>query len=296
TLPESWHGKARLFWRSGLPDHARLCQEKVRALTFGEIPRELWLSGRLEILSPTSETPVFLDEQAAGKARVSLAEVKPGEHRLRWESGPSRRFFLEEGECLRMHWAGRNDEISIQSFVPEVTEWKVNLNPDSTSVSPADSLLKPYMVRRPTEWPVDSDCASILADVPGPISPFGTEGRLTIETVFRLLLEEILADGVLDHAEHDLIRAVRYRLLIDSHSFRAIMDEARKKVLASRRVEKSGHLDHKSLYARVYRKACEDGVVDPSEKILLGVIAECLFLTKEDVERIEREAEKADRI
>ncbi len=107
-----------------------------------------------------------------------------------------------------------------------------------------------------------------------------------MESVFRILLEEILADGILDRTEGELLRAVRDRLLIDPARFEAILAETRQRA-ACQVAPQAGPVDTEALYRRLYAKALEDKVLEPSERRLLETVAEALLLMPDEVARIE---------
>jgi len=299
TVPEAWFGLARLFWRAGLPDMTKLCQEKFRLLRHGNIPKELHLVGRLRVEARQEGIRVQVDQES-GKTHWEIAEISTGEHRISWENGPVRKIMIDEGESIKVVWRGGREDVDILNFTSDPTSWKHVQADGSVAFLSSREILAPFIVANVEQLVCDESLGDILSAVSSPLTPFAEEGRLTVEVVFRILLEEILADGILDAAEGELLRAVRDRLPIDPARYEAILDEARRRAakLAKGKVigqskDKAGPLDPKVLYRRLFAKAIEDNVLEDAERVLLQTIAEALLLAGEEVASIEVEIQQS---
>lgn len=290
VLPEPWFGLARLFWKLRAPKVAKLFQEKFRSLRHGNVPTDLRLSGRLLILGPSECSPILFDDKLSGESPWEIDEVSPGEHRISWGKEMTRKIMVDSGESIKVEFTPNSQEVKTEKYFPAPFPIPV-VNPDGSAGSkPVTELLAGFMVKQVEELPKESSLMAILTGIPGPVSPFPAEARLTVEWVFRILLEEILADGVFDREENEILRGVRDRLLIDRPLFDRIMTEARER-FTSHPSRSAGPLDPLSLFRRLYEKAAEDGVLEPTERNLLATVSEALLLEPADVLAVTNEFE-----
>ncbi|MFZ2957522.1 MAG: hypothetical protein WA705_11575 [Candidatus Ozemobacteraceae bacterium] len=287
SLSEPWCGLANLMMVAGFPETARVYQEQCRHLHHGNVPRELRLCGHLRISGPIPGIAVKLDGKDMGGTPVDLDEITPGEHRVEWNGGPIKKVMVDEGDTTHLIWSGTGDDVRIAGFKPEPKQYADSREKESRPRS-ARLLLAAFCVKNLDDLPVSRPMSEILRHILPPVSPFEGEGRLTLEVVFAILLEEILADGVLDKAENEILRAVRDRLMIEGTLYAHLLDGARKR--AACRETPAGPLDPVSLYRRLYAKALEDGCIEPAERELLEAIAEALLLTPVEIAEIERSA------
>ncbi|MBF0499616.1 MAG: TerB family tellurite resistance protein [Candidatus Riflebacteria bacterium] len=293
-LPEPWHGLARLFMIAGLPENARLYQEQCRSLMHGNVPRELRLCGCLRLTGPDAAIVVSLDgvDVDLDMPRSISMDVTPGQHIVVWKGGVEvSKFMVDEGEGIHLAWTASGSEVNIRSFIPEPGFFADPAVPDARPRSARD-ILAPWMVETLDRLPAPGELRSLLGDVEPPVSPFAGEGRLTMEGVFSILLEEILADGVFDRAESELLRAVRDRLMIENSVYSVLMEEARIKAEMRTRSgtgqkNSAGSLEPLSLYRRLVAKALEDGRIEPAERGLLEAVAEALLLSPDELAAIE---------
>ncbi len=168
-VPEAWYGLARLFWRAGLTDMAKRCQEKFTGLRHGNVPRELRLVGRLRVESRRGGVRVQVDQET-GVTPWELGEVLTGEHRIAWENGPVRKVMVDEGESIRVAWCEGKEDVEVLEYTPEPTSWK-QTQPDGTvSWVQARVVLAPYLVEDLDQMPDPGPLTGILARVPRPIS------------------------------------------------------------------------------------------------------------------------------
>jgi hypothetical protein len=290
AVPEAWFGLARLFWKAGLIEMARRCQERFRTLRHGNVPRELRLVGRLRVEAKQPGQRVQVDQEW-GVTPWDLPEVMTGEHRIAWENGPVRKIMVDEGDAIRASWVEGKADVDIVQFTPEPVSWRKTLPDGTVTWLPSKEILAPWLVDDLDRLPAPEPLVDILATIPQPVTPFPGDTRLTVESVFRILLEEILADGILDRTESEMLRAIRERLLIDPIRYEAIMKEVRTRA-TSRTAGDFGPVDTRALYGRLYAKALEDSVLEDSERLLLETVAEALLLLPSEVAEIEAAAKK----
>lgn len=288
-LAEPWHGLARLCMVSGLLESARGYQNRCFRLSLGNVAASLRLGSRVLITGPKSGIGVFLGETMIGRTPLDVPELSPGEHRIRWEGGPSTKLMSDEGEGHHLFWTGNGDEVRFGAWEPRPAQFPDAEIPGHRILFSRRRELQDFLGKDPAHIPNIPGMGEILSEIAAPTSPFGGDGRLTVEFVFSALLEDILADGVLDQAENEILRAVRDRLLIDGGTFSKLMESARAK--ASQRGQ-GNPLDGGSLYRRLWKKAQEDGTIEDSERTLLQAVAEALLLLPQEIAAIER-AEKS---
>ncbi|MBI3037632.1 TerB family tellurite resistance protein [bacterium] len=259
------------------------CQEQFRRLFHGEVPMELWLPGRIAVSSFQKGQSVLVDDTLKGETPVEFSDLCLGQHRVNWVGGPMKKVILDEGESIRVTWKGAAEEVEIEGFIPEPNWWCIGFHEDEPVSVSSRELLGPYIVPQIHDLPVESSLEAILKGVRKPVSPFSNEGRLTVDVVFKILLEEIVADGVLDEAEKEVLRAIRERLLIPDETYDSLYQEALEKARLTR---PSGRpLNARMLYIQLYERALEDGVLELSEKELLSSVAEALLLDPDDIKK-----------
>jgi|GEM_PF-2964569 len=291
AVPEPWFGLARLFWRAGIPEMAKSCQEKFRHLRHGNLPKGLHLVGRLRVEAQKAGIRVQVG-QVSGVTPLELGEISSGEHRISWENGPVRKVMIDQGESLRVTWKDGQENVEVLQYTPEPTFWKHVQKDGSVVFLGSKEILERFLVDDLETLTSKENLVEVLSSVPAPCSPFSGECRLSVEGVFRILLEEILADGILDAAEGELLRAVRDRLMIDPARYEVILGDAQRRAVKLAK-GKIGSLDPKALYRRLFTKAIEDRVLEDGERLLLETIAEALLLAGEEVMAIEAEILKS---
>jgi len=291
NIPEPWYGLARLFWKANLLETASRCQEEFRRLRHGNVPSDLRLPGLIVIEGPKKGVKIWIEDQLRGETPLEIKEALPGEHRIRWDGGPVRRIMIDEAESLRITWTGVSEDVVTAKFTPAPIYWPVKKTDGSMDMLSSNDLLSAFITEDLSSITLTETLDEILKGIDSPTCPFPPDTRLTTEWVFKILMEEILADGVFDREENEILRAIRDRLLIDRNLFDRILKDAQEKMVRTD-LTKASPLDPRCLYKRLFKKAIEDGLLEPAERKLLEIVAEALLIAPEEIAKIETEIEQ----
>lgn len=131
--------------------------------------------------------------------------------------------------------------------------------------------------------------------------PSGSEARrseeknspLSVAEFFSLVLLEVMRDGQIEPAERDLLQRLRIALNIGEDSYITMFNNVRRQLAG---IEVSGGLREKFSHQRLFKNLClaafRDGIVEDSEKKILGFACKAFGISSEEFKRIIAEVPK----
>ena len=110
---------------------------------------------------------------------------------------------------------------------------------------------------------------------------------LTVAEFFSLVLLEVMRDGQIEPAERDLLQKLRVALKVSEDAYITMFNNVRRQLAG---IEVSGGLREKFSHQRLFKNLCSaafrDGVVEDSEKKILGFACKAFNISPEEFKRI----------
>jgi hypothetical protein len=110
---------------------------------------------------------------------------------------------------------------------------------------------------------------------------------LTGPEFFSMVLLEIIRDGQIEPAEQELIKKLKTALHVPDDLFMKMFNNVRRQLAG---VELSGGLrerfSHQRLFRNLCRAACRDGMIEESEKKILGFACRAFGISSEEFKKI----------
>lgn len=110
---------------------------------------------------------------------------------------------------------------------------------------------------------------------------------LGVAEFFSLVLLEVMRDGQIEPAEHDLLQRLRTALNVSEDAYITMFNNVRRQLAG---IEVSGGLREKFSHQRLFKNLClaafRDGVVEDSEKKILGFACKAFNVSSEEFKRI----------
>lgn len=110
---------------------------------------------------------------------------------------------------------------------------------------------------------------------------------LGVAEFFSLVLLEVMRDGQIEPAEHDLLKRLRTALNISEDAYITMFNNVRRQLAG---IEVAGGLREKFSHQRLFKNLCQaafrDGVVEDSEKKILGFACKAFNVSSEEFKRI----------
>ncbi|MDD3147314.1 MAG: tetratricopeptide repeat protein [Candidatus Riflebacteria bacterium] len=110
---------------------------------------------------------------------------------------------------------------------------------------------------------------------------------LGVAEFFSLVLLEVMRDGQIEPAEHDLLQRLRTALNVPEDAYITMFNNVRRQLAG---IEVSGGLREKFSHQRLFKNLCQaafrDGVVEDSEKKILGFACKAFNVSPEEFKRI----------
>ncbi len=110
---------------------------------------------------------------------------------------------------------------------------------------------------------------------------------LTVVEFFSLVLLEVMRDGQIEPSERDLLQKLRVALKVSEGAYMTMFNNVRRQLAG---IEVSGGLREKFSHQRLFRNLCSaafrDGVVEDSEKKILGFACKAFGISPEEFKRI----------
>jgi hypothetical protein len=110
---------------------------------------------------------------------------------------------------------------------------------------------------------------------------------LTGPEFFSMVLLEIMRDGQIEPAEQELIKKLKAALNVPDEMFMKMFNNVRRQLAG---VELSGGLRERFSHQRLFKNLCQaafrDGVIEESEKKILGFACRAFGISSEEFKRI----------
>ncbi len=131
-------------------------------------------------------------------------------------------------------------------------------------------LLKPFLTHDSAEKP-----------------PELRKSPLNVAEFFSLVLLEVMRDGQIEPAERDLLQKLRNALNVSEDAYITMFNNVRRQLAG---IEVSGGLREKFSHQRLFKNLCQaafrDGIVEDSEKKILGFACKAFDISGEEFKRI----------
>lgn len=131
-------------------------------------------------------------------------------------------------------------------------------------------LLKPFLQPDAAEKPVEAK-----------------KSPLSVAEFFSLVLLEVMRDGQIEPAERDLLQRLRTVLNISEDAYITMFNNVRRQLAG---IEVSGGLREKFSHQRLFKNLCQaafrDGIVEDSEKKILGFACRAFDISADEFRRI----------
>ncbi len=118
-------------------------------------------------------------------------------------------------------------------------------------------------------------------------TPEKKKSPLNVAEFFSLVLLEVMRDGQIEPAERDLLQRLREALNISEDAYITMFNNVRRQLAG---IEVSGGLREKFSHQRLFKNLCmaafRDGVVEDSEKKILGFACKAFDISSEEFKRI----------
>ena len=123
----------------------------------------------------------------------------------------------------------------------------------------------------------------MVASTPEEIS----KSPLSVAEFFSLVLLEVMRDGQIEPAERDLLQRLRTALNVSEDAYITMFNNVRRQLAG---IEVTGGLREKFSHQRLFRNICQaafrDGVIEESEKKILGFACKAFDISSEEFRRI----------
>ena len=110
---------------------------------------------------------------------------------------------------------------------------------------------------------------------------------LSVAEFFSLVLLEVMRDGQIEPAERELLQRLRTALNVSEDAYITMFNNVRRQLAG---IEVTGGLREKFSHQRLFRNLCQaafrDGIIEESEKKILGFACKAFDISSEEFRRI----------